>query len=230
MKKRAVILVSGGLDSATVLAMAIEQGYQCYTLSLDYGQRHRIELDRAKKVSASLGAEEHRVVRIDIGGFGGSALTDREINVPTEETEETDDIPITYVPARNTVFLSVALGWAEVLQAKAIFIGANAVDYSGYPDCRPEYIQAFQTLANLATKVGVEDAGGNGESIKIEAPIIHLTKGEIIQQGLKLGVDYSQTISCYNPRTDGKICGECDSCRIREAGFQAAGTPDPANS
>ncbi|MFQ3245928.1 MAG: 7-cyano-7-deazaguanine synthase [Arenicella sp.] len=227
MKKRAVILVSGGLDSATVLAMAIAQGYQCYTLSLDYGQRHRIELDRAKKVSASLGAKEHRVVRIDIGGFGGSALTDRDINVPTEET---NDIPITYVPARNTVFLSVALGWAEVLQAKAIFIGANAVDYSGYPDCRPEYIQAFQTLANLATKVGVEDADGNGESIKIEAPIIHLTKGEIIQQGLKLGVDYSQTISCYNPRTDGKICGECDSCRIREAGFQAAGTPDPANS
>ncbi len=227
MKKRAVILVSGGLDSATVLAMAIAQGYQCYTLSLDYGQRHRIELDRAKKVSASLGAKEHRVVRIDIGGFGGSALTDRDINVPTEET---NDIPITYVPARNTVFLSVALGWAEVLQAKAIFIGANAVDYSGYPDCRPEYIQAFQTLANLATKVGVEDAGDNGESIKIEAPIIYLTKGEIIQQGLKLGVDYSQTISCYNPRTDGKICGECDSCRIREAGFQAAGTPDPANS
>jgi 7-cyano-7-deazaguanine synthase len=227
MKKRAVILVSGGLDSATVLAMAIAQGYKCYTLSLDYGQRHRIELDRAKKVSASLGAKEHKVVRIDIGSFGGSALTDRDINVPTEET---NDIPITYVPARNTVFLSVALGWAEVLQAKAIFIGANAVDYSGYPDCRPEYIQAFQTLANLATKVGVEDARGNGESIKIEAPIIHLTKGEIIQQGLKLGVDYSQTISCYNPRTDGKICGECDSCRIREAGFQAAGTPDPANA
>lgn len=227
MKKRAVILVSGGLDSATVLAMAVAQGYQCYTLSLDYGQRHRIELDRAKKVSASLGAKVHKVVRIEIGSFGGSALTDRDINVPTEET---DDIPITYVPARNTVFLSVALGWAEVLQAKAIFIGANAVDYSGYPDCRPEYIQAFQTLANLATKVGVEDQSGNGESIKIEAPIIHLTKGEIIQQGLKLGVDYSQTISCYNPRTDGKICGECDSCRIREAGFQAAGTPDPANS
>jgi 7-cyano-7-deazaguanine synthase len=226
MKKRAVILVSGGLDSATVLAMAIAQGYQCYTLSLDYGQRHRIELDRAKKVSASLGAKEHKVVRIDIGSFGGSALTDRDINVPTEET---DDIPITYVPARNTVFLSVALGWAEVLHAKAIFIGANAVDYSGYPDCRPEYIQAFQTLANLATKVGVEDSAGNGESIKIEAPIIHLTKGEIIRQGLKLGVDYSQTISCYNPRTDGKICAECDSCRIREAGFQAAGTTDPAN-
>ena len=219
--------MSGGLDSATVLAMATAQGYECYTLSMDYGQRHRIELDRAKKVSASLGAQEHRVVRIDMGSFGGSALTDREIDVPTEET---NDIPITYVPARNTVFLSVALGWAEVLEAKAIFIGANAVDYSGYPDCRPEYIQAFQALANLATRVGVEGAGIEGQGIKVEAPIIHLSKVEIIQQGIKLGVDYSQTISCYNPRTDGKICQQCDSCRIREAGFQAAGIPDPANS
>jgi 7-cyano-7-deazaguanine synthase len=227
MKKRAVILVSGGLDSATVLAMAMAEGYECYTLSMDYGQRHRIELDRAKKVSASLGAQEHRVVRIDMGSFGGSALTDRDIDVPTEETS---DIPITYVPARNTVFLSVALGWAEVLEAKAIFIGANAVDYSGYPDCRPEYIQAFQALANLATRVGVEGAGIEGQGIKIEAPIIHLSKGEIIQQGMKLGVDYSQTISCYNPRTDGKICQQCDSCRIREAGFQAAGIADPANT
>jgi len=220
MKKRAVILVSGGLDSATVLAMAVAQGYQCYTLSLDYGQRHRIELDRAKKVSVSSGAHEHRVVRIDIGNFGGSALTDREVDVPTVESS---DIPITYVPARNTVFLSAALGWAEVLGARAIFIGANAVDYSGYPDCRPEYIEAFQNLANLATKAGVE-----GDQIKIEAPIIHLTKSEIILKGLELGVDYSQTISCYNPRTDGKICGECDSCRIREEGFKAAGTKDPA--
>jgi 7-cyano-7-deazaguanine synthase len=207
--------------------MAMAEGYECYTLSMDYGQRHRIELDRAKKVSASLGAQEHRVVRIDMGSFGGSALTDRDIAVPTEETS---DIPITYVPARNTVFLSVALGWAEVLEAKAIFIGANAVDYSGYPDCRPEYIQAFQALANLATRVGVEGAGIEGQGIKIEAPIIHLSKGEIIQQGIKLGVDYSQTISCYNPRTDGKICQECDSCRIREAGFQAAGIADPANT
>ena len=220
MKKRAVILVSGGLDSATVLAMAVAQGYQCYTLSLDYGQRHRIELDRAKKVSVSSGAHEHRVVRIDIGNFSGSALTDREVDVPTVESS---DIPITYVPARNTVFLSAALGWAEVLGARAIFIGANAVDYSGYPDCRPEYIEAFQNLANLATKAGVE-----GDQIKIEAPIIHLTKSEIILKGLELGVDYSQTISCYNPRTDGKICGECDSCRIREEGFKAAGTQDPA--
>jgi len=222
MSKKAVILVSGGLDSATVLAMAIDQGYECYTLSMDYGQRHRIELDRAKKISTSIGAQEHRVVRIDIGSFGGSALTDRDINVPTQESNE---IPITYVPARNTVFLSVALGWAEVLEARAIFIGANAVDYSGYPDCRPEYIEAFQNLANLATKAGVE-----GERIKVEAPIIHMTKGDIIKRGLELGVDYSQTISCYNPRTDGKICGECDSCRIREAGFQAAGIKDPATS
>lgn len=222
MSKKAVILVSGGLDSATVLAMAIDQGFECYTLSMDYGQRHRIELDRAQKVSVSIGAKEHRVVRIDIGSFGGSALTDQEINVPTQESS---DIPITYVPARNTVFLSVALGWAEVLEASAIFIGANAVDYSGYPDCRPEYIEAFQRLANLATKAGVE-----GETIRIEAPLIDLTKAEIIQEGLRLGVDYSQTISCYNPRTDGNICGECDSCRIREAGFQEAGTSDPANA
>lgn len=221
MSKKAVILVSGGLDSATVLAMAVDKGYECYALSMDYGQRHRIELNRAKKVSVANGAKEHRVVRIDIGSFGGSALTDRDISVPTEGT---GDIPITYVPARNTVFLSVALGWAEVLEASAIFIGANAVDYSGYPDCRPEYIDAFQTLANLATKAGVE-----GDTISIEAPIIALTKSEIIQEGLRLGVDYSLTISCYNPRTDGKICGECDSCRIREAGFKGAGTTDPAN-
>jgi len=220
MTKKAVVLVSGGLDSATVLAMARVQGYECYALSMNYGQRHRIELDRAQKVAISHGAMEHRIVKIDIGNFGGSALTDQAIEVPTQHS---NDIPVTYVPARNTVFLSVALGWAEVLDAQAIFIGANAVDYSGYPDCRPEYIQAFQSMANLATKAGVE-----GQNIKIEAPIINLTKGEIIQAGLTLGVDYSQTISCYNPRTDGKICGECDSCRIRAAGFEAAGTPDPA--
>lgn len=220
MTKKAVVLVSGGLDSATVLAMAKEQGYSCYALSMDYGQRHRIELDRARKVALANGAAEHRVVRIDIGNFGGSALTDQELAVPTEESNE---IPITYVPARNTVFLSVALGWAEVLGAQAIFIGANAVDYSGYPDCRPEYIAAFQAMANLATKTGV-----NGETIRIEAPIINLTKSEIIKAGLSLGVDYSNTISCYNPRTDGKVCGECDSCRIRAAGFASAGIPDPA--
>lgn len=220
--KKAVILVSGGLDSATVLAMAQQQGYECYALSMDYGQRHRVELTRAKKVAESNGAVEHRVVRIDIGNFGGSALTDRELEVPVEESE---DIPITYVPARNTVFLSVALGWAEVLDAQAIFIGANAVDYSGYPDCRPEYIEAFQSMASLATKAGVE-----GQTIKIEAPIIELTKADIIKQGLSLGVDYSQTISCYNPRTDGAVCHKCDSCRIRAAGFEAAGSPDPALS
>jgi len=218
--KKAVVLVSGGLDSATVLAMARADGYDCYALSMDYGQRHRIELDRAQKVATSSGAIEHRVVRIDIGNFGGSALTDQDINVPIVES---DEIPITYVPARNTVFLSVALGWAEVLEASAIFIGANAVDYSGYPDCRPEYIESFQTMANLATKAGVE-----GDTISIMAPLIDLTKAEIIQVGMVLGVDYSQTISCYNPRTDGKICGECDSCRIRAAGFAAAGESDPA--
>lgn len=220
--KKAVVLVSGGLDSATVLAMATAKGYDCYALSMDYGQRHRIELDRAQKVAKSNGAKEHRVVRIDIGNFGGSALTDRDIQVPTQDS---DEIPITYVPARNTVFLSVALGWAEVLNAQAIFIGANAVDYSGYPDCRPEYIASFQAMANLATKSGVE-----GQEIKIEAPIIELTKSEIIRQGLELGVDYAQTISCYNPRTDGKVCNECDSCRIRATGFADAGAADPALS
>ena len=228
--KKAVVLVSGGLDSATVLAMAKADGYDCYALSMDYGQRHRIELDRAQKVSQSNGAIEHRLVRIDIGNFGGSALTDQEISVPTQESgaaESEDEIPITYVPARNTVFLSVALGWAEVLGAQAIFIGANSVDYSGYPDCRPEYIKAFQTMANLATKVGVED--DEEDSIRIEAPLIAMTKAEIIKTGLSLGVDYSLTISCYNPRTDGKVCGVCDSCRIRQAGFAAANSKDPAN-
>jgi len=218
--KKAVVLVSGGLDSATVLAIAIEQAYQCYALSMDYGQRHRIELDRAAKVARSNGAVEHRVVKIDIGGFGGSALTDQALDVPTEESE---DIPITYVPARNTVFLSVALAWAEVLEAEAIFIGANAVDYSGYPDCRPEYIESFQAMVNLATKKGVE-----GSLIEIKAPIIELTKAEIIKQGLRLGVDYSQTLSCYSPHSDGSVCGQCDSCRIRAAGFAEAGAPDPA--
>ena len=221
--KKAVVLVSGGLDSATVLAMAKADGYDCYALSMDYGQRHRIELDRAQKVSQANGVKEHRVVRIDIGNFGGSALTDQDISVPTHET---DQIPVTYVPARNTVFLSVALGWAEVLKAKAIFIGANSVDYSGYPDCRPEYIQAFQTMANLATKVAVES--DEQDNIKIEAPLISMTKAEIIKTGLALGVDYGLTISCYNPRTDGTVCGECDSCRIRQAGFEAANAQDPA--
>ncbi len=220
MNKKAVVLVSGGLDSATVLALAIEQNYECYALSMDYGQRHKIELKRAALVAKTNGAIEHRVVRIDIGDFGGSALTDHALDVPTRET---DDIPITYVPARNTVFLSVALAWAEVLEAKAIFIGANAVDYSGYPDCRPDYIASFQTMANLATKRGVE-----GDEIKIKAPIIDLTKSQIIREGIRLGVDYSQTLSCYSPSDDGTVCAQCDSCRIRAAGFAEAGSRDPA--
>lgn len=223
MSKRAVVLVSGGLDSATVLAIAVSQGFECYALSMDYGQRHRIELQRAALVAKSNGAIEHRVVKIDIGNFGGSALTDSDIVVPIEASD--DEIPVTYVPARNTVFLSVALAWAEVLDAKAIFIGANAVDYSGYPDCRPAFISAFQTMANLATRIGVE-----GDVISVEAPLIDLTKAEIIETGLQLGVDYSETISCYNPRPSGEICGKCDSCRIRLAGFTAAGFSDPANS
>lgn len=217
---RAVVLVSGGLDSATVLAIASAAGFDCYALSMDYGQRHRIELARAADVARAGKAKEHRIVRIDIGGFGGSALTDSAIDVPTKTTE---DIPITYVPARNTVFLSVALGWAEVLNANAIFIGANAVDYSGYPDCRPEFISSFQSLANVATRAGVE-----GATIAIEAPLISMTKAEIIAKGLALGVDYSKTISCYNPGLQGQVCGECDSCRIRAEGFAAAGCADPA--
>lgn len=224
--KRAVILVSGGLDSATVLAIAKNKGFECYALSMDYGQRHRIELQRAKKVAKSNGAVEHRTIKIDIGNFGGSALTDSEINVPTHEYVENQDdqIPITYVPARNTVFLSVALAWAEVLKASAIYIGANAVDYSGYPDCRPEYIESFQAMANLATKAGVE-----GDVIKIEAPLLDSSKAEIIQTGIDFGVDYSETISCYNPSDNGQICRECDSCKIRLAGFNSVGIVDPAN-
>ena len=216
---KAVVLVSGGLDSATVLAIAKSQGYQCYALSFDYGQRHRHELTQAKKVSKALAAKQHKTAKIDLGVFGGSALTDDAIDVPTEQE---DGIPITYVPARNTVFLSMALGWAEVLGANTIFIGANAVDYSGYPDCRPEYIQSFEVMANLATKQGVE-----GEPFYIEAPLIDLTKAEIIQRGVELGVDYGITSSCYNPKDNGDPCGKCDSCRIREAGFAAAGLSDP---
>ena len=219
-QQRAVVLVSGGLDSATVLAIARDQGYECYALSVDYGQRHRVELERAQQVAQALGAAEHRVVSIDIGGFGGSALTDTALDVPTQASE---DIPITYVPARNTVFLSVALGWAEVLDANAIFIGANAVDYSGYPDCRPEYLAAFQTMANLATKAGVE-----GNPIRVIAPLVDLTKTQIIEAGIRLGVPYEHTVSCYNPSAEGAACGVCDSCRIRAAGFKQAGMEDPA--
>jgi len=211
--KKAVILVSGGLDSATVLAMAVNEGY------VDYGQKHKIELDCSKKVASALGAKEHRVARIDLGVFGGSALTDLDIDVPADGGE---GIPITYVPARNTVFLSMALGWAEVLGANTIFIGANAVDYSGYPDCRPEYIESFEAMANLATKSAVE-----GEKLFVKAPLIDLTKAEIIQQGIELGVDYGLTSSCYNPDENGNPCGACDSCTIRSAGFESAQIKDP---
>jgi 7-cyano-7-deazaguanine synthase len=219
--KKAVILLSGGLDSATTLALAKEQGFECYALSLDYGQRHAVELEAAERVAATLGAVEHRVVAISIGQFGGSALTDRKIEVPEDGGE---GIPITYVPARNTTFLSIALGWAEVLGARDIFVGVNAVDYSGYPDCRPEFIAAFEGLANLATRAGVE-----GDTFRIHAPLIQLTKAEIIQQGTNLGVDYGITVSCYQADSDGRACGCCDSCRLRAAGFRDAGLPDPTN-
>ena len=217
--EKAVVLVSGGLDSATVLALAREQGYDCYTLAFDYGQRHRAELVAAECVSRQGGAIEHKVVRLDLSTIGGSALTDSSIAVPTEMSA---GIPVTYVPARNTVFLSIALGWAEVLDARHIFIGVNAVDYSGYPDCRPEYITAFQTMANLATKAGVE-----GRSIAIHTPLIVLSKAAIIREGLRLGVDYSQTVSCYQADTEGRACGVCDSCRLRRQGFEQASVPDP---
>ena len=217
---RAVVLLSGGLDSATVLAIAREQGYQCYALSVDYGQRHRAELDAAARVAQSLGTVEHRTLRIDLGGIGGSALTDSSIAVP--ESPQIG-IPVTYVPARNTVMLSFALGWAEVLQAPRIFIGVNAVDYSGYPDCRPAFVAAFERVANLATKAGVEGT----LAFKVDTPLIDLTKAQIIQRGVALGVDYSLTVSCYQADAAGNACGSCDSCRLRRAGFVAAGVPDP---
>lgn len=219
MTKRAVVLLSGGLDSATALAVARSAGYDCYALSIDYGQRHASELNAAHAVAAQLGALEHRVAHLDMGQFGGSALTDKDMAVPTEPTE---GIPVTYVPARNTVMLSLALGWAEVLDADAIYIGVNAVDYSGYPDCRPEFIEAFQRLANLATKRGVE-----GHRIVIETPLMHLTKAAIIQLGTELGVDYGLTVSCYQADEQGRACGECDSCRFRRQGFIEAGISDP---
>ena len=223
MTKKAVILVSGGLDSATTLAIAKEQGYDCYAMSFNYGQRHQLELESAKTVAATMGALVHKVVNLGLDDIGGSALTDDNIAVPQNLQEDiSTDIPVTYVPARNTVFLSLALGWAEVLDADAIFIGVNAVDYSGYPDCRPEYIEAFQAMANLATKKGVE-----GELIKIETPLINLTKAEIILKGTSLGVDYSKTLSCYAPDVEGKACGRCDSCRLRQQGFEAANITDP---
>jgi 7-cyano-7-deazaguanine synthase len=217
--KRAVVLLSGGLDSATVLAIARDEAYECYALSFDYGQRHRVELEAARRVAAGLGAREHRFFPMDLRLFGGSALTDASIDVPDAPTE---GIPVTYVPARNTVFLSIALAWAEVLEAHDIFIGVNAVDYSGYPDCRPEFIASFEQTANLATKAGVE-----GHRFSIHTPLIALSKADIIRTGSKLGVDYGLTLSCYNPDAAGRACGVCDSCRLRRAGFEAAGVPDP---
>jgi 7-cyano-7-deazaguanine synthase len=217
--KRAVVLLSGGLDSATALAMAKEQGYDCYVLSFDYGQRSLTELNAARAIAVQLGAKDHRVLRLHLEDFGGSALTDTSIEVPEGETE---GVPVTYVPARNTVFLSLALGWAEVLDADAIFIGVNAVDYSGYPDCRPEFIAAFETMANLATRRGI-----NGEPIHIETPLMSLTKSEIIRRGTALGIDYALTVSCYQANDEGRACGRCDSCRLRAKGFADAGLPDP---
>jgi 7-cyano-7-deazaguanine synthase len=217
--KRAVVLLSGGLDSATTLAIAKQQGFECYALSLSYGQRHSSELQAADRVANSIGVVEHRTIPIALDGFGGSALTDMSIDVPEEEGS---GIPITYVPARNTIFLSLALGWAEVLGAKDIFIGVNAVDYSGYPDCRPEFLQAYETMANLATKAAVE-----GADLKIHAPLVDLTKAEIILEGMNLGVDYADTVSCYQADSEGRACGVCDSCRLRAQGFKDAGLPDP---
>ena len=215
----AVVLVSGGLDSATVLAMALAEGWRCHALSVDYGQRHRSELDAAAAVAKSLGATEHRVVRVDLGLFGGSALTDPAIAVPKGPT---DGIPVTYVPARNTIFLSLALAYAEVIAADAIFTGTNAVDYSGYPDCRPEYLAAFEAMANLATKRAVE-----GSPVSVRSPIVRLGKAEIVRQGIALGVDFSLTVSCYEADARGRACGLCDSCRLRREGFLAAGVADP---
>jgi 7-cyano-7-deazaguanine synthase len=218
-REKAVITVSGGLDSATVLAMAKEQGLDCYTLAFDYGQRTRSELDAAATVSLKLGAVQHKVIKLDLGTIGGSALTDMTIDVPEEAAE---GIPITYVPARNTVFLSLALGWAEVLGANKIFMGVNAVDYSGYPDCRPEFIKAFETMANLATVAGVE-----GRRITIETPLLQMTKAQITAEGTRLDVDYSVTVSCYQADLQGRACGVCDSCRLRAQGFIEAGIEDP---
>ena len=219
MSKKAVVLLSGGLDSATALAIANEQGYQCYAMSFRYGQRHHSELAAAERVANAIGVAQHLVIPIDFGGIGGSALTDHSIEVPEAPQE---GIPITYVPARNTIFLSYALGWAEVLEAQDIFIGVNAVDYSGYPDCRAEFIDAFEKVANLATKAGVE-----GQHCTIHTPLIDLSKAEIIQQGMALGVDYRATVSCYQADVDGLACGVCDSCRLRRQGFVDAGVADP---
>lgn len=218
-EKRAVILLSGGLDSATVVAMAKADGFACYTMSFDYGQRHRAELQAAERVAKDLGVIEHKVIGLNLNGIGGSALTDSSIAVPEAPGE---GIPVTYVPARNTVFLSLALGWAEVLGARDIFIGVNAVDYSGYPDCRPEFVESFERMANLATKAGVE-----GQGFTIQAPLQMLSKADIVKAGTRLGVDYGLTVSCYQADDHGRACGKCDSCRLRAEGFLAAGVTDP---
>jgi 7-cyano-7-deazaguanine synthase len=216
---KAVVLLSGGLDSATVLALARAEGFDCYALTFDYGQRHRIELEAAQRVARSLQVADHRIVPLDLSWMGGSALTDRRIDVPSEPSA---GIPVTYVPARNTVFLSIALGWAEVQGARDIYLGANAVDYSGYPDCRPEYLEAFERMASLATRAGVEGRGS-----RIRAPLVDSSKAEIIRAGARLGVDYGLTLSCYDPDGQGRACGVCDSCRLRARGFAEAGLADP---
>lgn len=220
MNASAVVLLSGGLDSATCLAIACSQGFDCYCLSFDYGQRHSAELRAAERVAQALGAAEHRILSLDLAQFGGSALTDTRIAVPTEGVQP--GIPVTYVPARNTIMLSLALAWAEVLGSRDIFVGVNAVDYSGYPDCRPDYIAAFETLANLATRAGVE-----GARLTIHAPLIELSKADIIRKGVELGVDYALTVSCYRADAEGHACGVCDSCRLRAEGFATAGFTDP---
>ena len=220
MNASAVVLLSGGLDSATCLAIARSQGFDCYCLSFDYGQRHSAELRAAERVAQALGAAEHRILSLDLAQFGGSALTDTSIAVPTEGVQP--GIPVTYVPARNTIMLSLALAWAEVLGSRDIFVGVNAVDYSGYPDCRPNYIAAFETMANLATRAGVE-----GARLTIHAPLIELSKADIIRKGVELGVDYASTVSCYRADTEGHACGACDSCRLRAEGFATAGFTDP---
>ncbi|MFC3608978.1 7-cyano-7-deazaguanine synthase QueC [Stutzerimonas tarimensis] len=216
---KAVVLLSGGLDSATVVALARSEGYDCYSMSFDYGQRHRAELQAAERVALQMGVVEHKVIGLNLDGIGGSALTDSRIAVPEAPTA---GIPVTYVPARNTVFLSLALGWAEVLGARDIFIGVNAVDYSGYPDCRPEFIEAFERTANLATREGVE-----GQGFRIRAPLQMMSKAQIIESGTRLGVDYALTVSCYQADNEGHACGKCESCRLRAEGFAAAGVKDP---
>ena len=222
--KPAVVLVSGGMDSAVVLAIAQEQGYACHALSVRYGQRHTSELDAADRIARALDAVAHKTVEVDLRSIGGSALTDVDIDVPLDSDEDpaSPAIPVTYVPARNTIMLSLALGWAEVLGSADIFCGVNAVDYSGYPDCRPEFIAAFEALANLATKAGVEGVG-----FRVHAPLIHMSKADIVREGLRLNVDFAQTVSCYQADHKGRACGHCDACRLRADGFAAAGVPDP---